>query len=186
MYQGLYKSTRAYCHILICITMCSHILPCITMHCHEEPCIASISIYHVLPCIAMYSHVFSCIAMYCHVLPCIAMYSHVLPCIAMYWVGPQNPLVYRAFGTHHWRDHANITHIPSYHPPRKNSRRCPCFFSSCFTRREKSASDLELGNNFRDVTIFQLIINQLLYSCGANTRWVCVGIPAAMTTSKFF
>ena len=84
MYQGLYKSTRAYCHILICITMCSHILPCITMHCHVEPCIASISIYHVLPCIAMYSHVFPCIAMYCHVLPCIAMYSHVLPCTAMY------------------------------------------------------------------------------------------------------
>ena len=166
--------------------MCSHILPCITMHCHVEPCIASISIYHVLPCIAMYSHVFPCIAMYCHVLPCIAMYSHVLPCIAMYWVGPQNPLVYRTFSTHHWRYHANITHIPSYHPPRKNSRRCPCFFSSCFTRREKSASDLELGNNCRDVTIFQLIINQLLYSCGANTRGVCVGIPAAMTTSKFF
>ena len=102
------------------------------------------------------------------------MYCHVL-------AGPQNPLVYRAFGTHHWRYHANITHIPSYRPPRKNSPRCPCFFSSCFTRREKSASDLELGNNFRDVTIFQLIINQLLYSCGANTRGVCVGIPAPMT-----
>ena len=98
---------------------------------------------------------------------------------------PPDPLVYRAFGTRHRRYRASITHIPSYAPPRKTPRRRPCLFSSCFTRRERSASDLELGNNFRDISIFQSIIIQLLYFVELyNTCGVCVGISGAMADSN--
>ena len=75
------------------------------------------------------------------------------------------------------------THIPSYAVPRKNSRRLPGFFNSCFICREKSACDPELGNNFRDVRIFESIMNQLLYFCGAKTRGVYVGMSGAMANS---
>ena len=62
----------------------------------------------------------------------------------------------------YWHYHADITHIPSYAPARKNSRRHPCFFGSCFTRREKSACDHKVRNNFLGVNIFRSIMIQPL------------------------
>ena len=41
----------------------------------------------------------------------------LLACI--YYAGYRKPLLSSAFGTHHWRYRSNITHIPSYVPPRK-------------------------------------------------------------------
>ena len=106
------------------------------------------------------------------------------PCIFWDFICPRNAiLVIRRVR----EDNHFLYYSPP--PPRKNSRRHRCFFGSCLTSWEKSACDPKLGNNFRDVSIFQSIIIQLLYFCGADTRGVCVGAMGAwptVTMSKFF
>ena len=69
--------------------------------------------------------------------------------------GPSNELVYNS--------PKGLKDVPLYVLNDFACQRRP-FLGSCFTRREKSTCDPQLGNNFRDVSIFQSILIQLFFS----------------------
>ena len=113
---------------------------------------------------------------------CILVYSNFQNFLGEH--APLTLLVSPAFGTHHWRYHANIIHIFPVMPHQGKVPGAAPAFSALVSAAEKKALAIRAGKPF-SVTLefFESIISQLLYFCEAKTRGVCMGISDAMANS---